>query len=426
MQITAICNPLTGIKSADVAQIFQDQWLRTRAERKEDAHKDKDHVCTIQSTHGRMTGDSGTGLAPVLFTEIGWSREECTLLDFAQTASWNGEGVPVASSYPLGVQLREALLGQPQRLWIHLPRFSKCSDLGLGLLAAFIPDSIPEREDFCADDFNYQTLEELSSVVAKIRMEHVAAVLLSAFTRLRQLTQDLSATITYSEEQPLFGFSGIAKSWTNYGVSAQSAQQAEALFGEISAFFEKSFASRMLLGAPKQMSSAGTGGGLGFLFNSLGFQVRDLALQLAENEVFWGKMRAAVSCSDAVFYLCEPFGAQIPQGFINVSDLAAEFAVPLVLMSESSGIRRGDLPRLGLAGNYDLNPEIYLGESCFSVISDARSAGEMTGLGAQTTQLLQTTHSAQVNISALSDSSYLHRSQLLREMTARCARTWGW
>ena len=418
MQITAICNPLTGIKSADVAQIFQDQWLQTRAEQKEDTRRD--HVCTIQSTHGRMTGDSGTGLASVLFTEIGWTPEECMLLDFAQTASWNGEGVPVASSYPLGVQLRQALSEQPQQLWMHLPRFSQCSDLGLGLLAAFIPESIPKQEDFCTDDFNYQTLAEFSSVVAKIRLEHVAAALRSALTRLRQLTQDLSVTVTYSEEQPLLGFSGIAKSWTNYGVSAQSAQRAEALFGEISAWFEKVFASQMLLGSPKQMSFAGTGGGLGLLFNSLGFQVRDLALQLAENEVFWGKLRTAVSCSDAVFYLCEPFGAQIPQSFINVSALAAEFAVPLVLMSESSGIRRGDLPRLGLAGNYDLNPEIYLGESCFAASSDARSAGELTTVHAQTIQ------AAQANISAQSDSTQLHLPQLLREMTARCARTWGW
>ncbi|XCB29962.1 hypothetical protein RQN30_00310 [Arcanobacterium hippocoleae] len=69
---------------------------------------------------------------------------------------------------------------------------------------------------------------------------------------LRTALSETALTLTYSDEQQLLGFSGMAKSWTNYGVSHEAAQEAETLFSKVSARIERAVFPRMLFTSAKQ------------------------------------------------------------------------------------------------------------------------------------------------------------------------------
>lgn len=379
MQITAICNPLAGLQSTAVAQIFRNQWLKVRAD------SASDDVHAIKSTHGRVAQGAGTGLAQVLFDEIGFLPDQCQLLDFAQLASWRGGKVPLASSFGLGLQLRRVLCAKPKQIWIHLPRFSQYSDLGLGLLTAFLP----EQQNFQPSQFASASLAEFAAVLSDELLQGCIAL-------LRELTRDVTVTITYSDDQQLLGFSGMAKSWTHYGVQDEIAQQAERIFGKLAARIEKLSGAKVMFTSPKQMPFAGVGGGLGFLFNTLGFQVHQVNQLLVSNDIFAGKLHDAINQADVVFYICEPLGEEIPTGLTQISELTKEVGVPLVLISEFSSLRKGDLPRLGLSGSYDLY--------------DASDGVDERDNAVQDLPALFTENQAV----ALSD------------IVQRCARTWGW
>ncbi|XCB29963.1 hypothetical protein RQN30_00315 [Arcanobacterium hippocoleae] len=104
-----------------------------------------------------------------------------------------------------------------------------------------------------------------------------------------------------------------------------------------------------------------------------------------------------------MFYICAKLGAQVPGGLIKLSEVAAEFAVPLVLISEESELRRGDLPRFGLAGSYDLFPA-----------DTSRGTFHTFNFAADNNDSVKR-----------NDFSFKY-AHTLRETVNRCVNTWGW
>ncbi|XCB29961.1 hypothetical protein RQN30_00305 [Arcanobacterium hippocoleae] len=154
MRITAICNPLSCLQSAEVAEIFAQQWLQARSVQVQTnenkaagdsgklavnaEHTAADAVKTFLFSQGRFSDGGGTGLRAALAHNCSDADDDYLLIDLAELSAWNGGAqAPVGSSAAVGMLLRRALHANKRQIHIHLPRFSQYSDLGLGLLLAF-------------------------------------------------------------------------------------------------------------------------------------------------------------------------------------------------------------------------------------------------------------------------------------------------
>lgn len=386
LQVVAVCNPITTLSSVEVADIFRHHWVAR------EKSSEKDAISTIYSSHGRAVFPE-TGMRQMLFSEIGLAENEYALVDVADFASWHGgKTPPISLSTEIGVRLREALKSGKKKIHVHLPRFSRFSDLGVGMLL--------EVADFRINQLKKQFFADGSgSFLENIPDEIVS----SAISRFKEITKDVEFTITYSDEQRLLGFNGMAKSWTHYGVSLQDAQNAEQIISKIELQFEKLLGRNLLFGSLKSTSFAGVGGGLGLFFNLLGLQVQQVADFLFAKSEFQARLKNKLANADLLFYLSDQLGAEVPNGLNKYSEIAQQYGIPFVLITEYSGLRKGDLPRFGLSGSYDLWSENFAFSLNFMEIADK---------------------STEKN----EEFDFLHAKQcdFLRTASMRCAQTWAW
>ncbi|MDR6938881.1 hypothetical protein J2S36_000424 [Arcanobacterium hippocoleae] len=397
------------MSAAIVGDTFSRGWNSVRAQGR------KDEIRTFHFSHGRKVSGVAADLPQILAEYWDLSAKDHALIDVAHCASWAGGNlVPDASSGFIGFGLRELIDSGAQKILIHLPLFARCSDAGLGMLMAFADDN-------CASE-----IREIETISLAERITNISDSLLAqAIANFREITKNTQIFITYSDALPLLGFSGMAKSWMNYGISAQSAQETEYLIGKIAGRIESLTAARRMLGVPRNMPFSGAGGGLAFLGSSLGITVSSLTDFLFAAQSYRESVKAAFAQSDLIFYICADLGAQIPAGLLRHSEIAAEAGVPFVLISLKSDLRKGDLPRLGLAGSYHLD-SVAPEKSDIDPRSDGLPAAKSCSHFAANGRISISSRQGLVDYPGCDfDLSELVR-QNLPALARRCAYTWGW
>ncbi|MBM7825523.1 glycerate kinase [Arcanobacterium pluranimalium] len=355
---------MSGLEPSRVSDVFLRGWAQVRP--------DDEHVC-LKSCEGEVIGYRSTGL--IDFYEDTWNvvphslsdqvdvyiaqRElrdtkrlvRRGLIDIAATCSWSDcSKLPTGSSRFVADAVCEALRAGIDELHIHLPRFSVASDLGLGFLGAF-----SHRELRFDDDVD-------------------APQLAAAIDDARAALANVRLIVTYSAEQGLLGISGMAKAWADRAVAGAQSQDFERHAGAWIHGLKSSYRAETAQASAAPLSNsglnigqfdvksiannkpfAGVGGGLGLIFDLLGAQIwpiSEFALRSGSGGEF--DLFTELGRCDIALYLTGVIGESIPRGLTLVSEQAQEHGVPLVLIAQSAGLRRGDLPRFGLAGAYEV------------------------------------------------------------------------
>ncbi|WP_126415734.1 hypothetical protein [Trueperella bialowiezensis] len=336
--------------------------------------RDDDVECLLTS-EGQTVAHVGTGLDDVVAARhphaqpnyidtaprrVHWTWPGAAFIDLADAVSWAGEGSPIGSTAFLGGDILALKEAGSTAVHVHVPRLMTHSDLGLGFLGKLAGVEL----DVLAEPF------DLSDIVA----------------RARRTLGDLRLTATYSGDLPLTGVGGMARAWHDAGADGAAAQNFERRAGEwvveLTRAAQRAGRTSLLNGPTinPRAGWAGVGGGLGMLLDLMGGQLRTIGEHLV----------SVPSDVDLVVYVCGAVGVDLPTGLHAAATQAQDIGVPVVLLTDSSGLRKGELPRLGLHGSYELRPERAF-------------AGDSDDLAA---------------ISTI--------PPLLDDAVARIARTWGW
>lgn len=327
-----------------VADLAQDSWWQIRP---------ADAVETFPVSPGWPRDLIGTGLAEIAQRtypdlralergdsladpwHVIWISDEqhYALIDLADAMSWEGHGSPLGSSAFLGRDLHTLITSGVRRLQINLPQFMRYSDAGQGLLAALT------GQDTTGAD---------TRTVAQI----IGAA--------RQAISQLTVYVTYSAPMELAGFSGMAHSWAEQGLDPQLAQRAQqelGQWGNTVAQALDTMADRLLPGTPlaTQSAYAGAGGGLAMMLEVLRARVLPIGAYLFG---MYPETDTAISQSDLCCYIGGRIGVNIPSPLTELSDRAGKYGVPVVLVADAAGMRKGELQNLGVHGSYELRPEL--------------------------------------------------------------------
>lgn len=368
MHIRLCATALPGMTPGAVARIVRDAWLERRP---------SDVVDTRILSDGEIIGNVGTGLDDVFRTRfadavadeasdprrVRWVSPESQtgMLDLAEALTWNGEGNPRGSTSFLAEDLRYFRDRGIPSVHIHLPQLMRASDIGLGLLSELTGVDVSFDE----------SSEELSAVLEKARSEI-----------------PMTLTVTFPADLRLIGVDGMARRWAVRGYDSQVAQDFERVAGQ----FVQNLIKAQQLGSRRSLIAtqldgraafAGVGGGLGFVLALLGGSVRSIGEFLLSHD-------GLREDTDLVVYVCAALGVDLPSGLATVTNQAERAGVPIVLVTDYAGLRRGELPRLGLHGSYELRPER-------AFVADDGGILEIADL-----------------------------PERLRDTTGRVAQTWGW
>ncbi|MFC5369995.1 glycerate kinase [Arcanobacterium bovis] len=352
---------MSGLEPSCVSDAFRRGWARVRPA--------DDHLHLL-SCEGNRIAKATTGLvdwyANTWDTVVSRSTDEAVafiaerkasssaravrrgVVDIAASHSWVGSALPYASSDFLAQLVRDLLAESIDELHVHLPRFCATSDLGIGFLGAFTGRGVSFYDDVDPQWF-------------------VAAV-----EEVRAALKGVNIVVTYGAEQELLGVSGMAKAWTDRGVAGQEGQDFGRHAGTWIHEIKRNLPdlgspagvlhvrsgsavgrSDAILAAAKPF--AGVGGGLGFVFDLCGAQIWPMSEFAVRSGGGDGvDLSAELAEYDLVCYVTGVIGESIPRGLTLVSDYAQEHGVPVILVAQSAGLRRGDLPRFGLAGAYEV------------------------------------------------------------------------
>lgn len=204
----------------------------------------------------------------------------------------------------------------------------------------------------------------------------------------RQQLSDMRLTVLAPREQRLLGLSGVARQWMNGGMEPGTAQTYERQLGqwvsELHSIEPPNRASLMKAQASSRGIYAGVGSGVAYVLQILGagvFPVGD-ATVLA-------RLAEPIKDADLVVYICGDIDENLPSGLLSAISLAQGEGVPVVVVYDSGGLRKGELPNLGLNGAYELRPD--------RSFNDEPNKADVGTL-----------------------------ENVLANMVARVARTWGW
>ncbi len=351
---------MSALEPSQVSEAFLAGWAQARP---------NDDISIFPSSEGALIGNRSSGLLDLY--ESYWnvlphsSSASCDvylgkkkvelptgakssvlsrgIIDLASSMTWREDGnLPLASTEFLGHALKNLIGIQVDEIHLHLPRFSAASDLGIALLSVFAPTPL--------------------SFDADVDVASLTVALNCFYTAL----DGIRVIVTYAEGQELRGVSGMAKAWNDRGVTGDAAQDFERHAGAwIHAMKRVAVGTRhtknkiVALGdAPSSdlKNFSGVGGGLGFLFDKIGAETWMLSEFVLRGGIYSDlDIAAQISKADAVFYLTSVIGEAIPRGLTLVSELCENYGIALILISESAGLRKGDLPRFGLAGSYDVD-----------------------------------------------------------------------
>ncbi len=352
MKVSLVCSTLPGMGPSAVLDRSVAAWTGVRGH---------DDVVGVATSEGETIAHVGTGLHDVVTLRhpnaearsidddaprrIHWVWEDSAFIDLADAMTWTGESDPVGTTAFLARDLLDLQHQGVRSVHLHLPRLISRSDLGLGLLGALTGVEIDVRGE--PRDLGH----ELAGA--------------------RRVLSEVNLTVTYAADLPLLGVDGMARMWDRAGMSAQDAQDFERHIGGWVRELDRAAAAstrRSLLGGANvdpRAGSSGPGGGLGMMVWLLGGRQHLIGDYLVGPYL--------PSDTDLIVYVCSAIGVDLPSGLHAAARHAEELGVPVVLLTDSAGMRKGELPRLGLHGSYELRPERAFGEedddmACISTI----------------------------------------------------------
>ena len=372
MRVVLTCSPLPGLRAKESAAIAGDAWRERRP---------GDAVLAVPVSDGIAMPFVGSGADEVLAgtgatqVQLGTAGErhfahvcgEAVLLDYTEVLG----GVPGrgtrGSSRMIGEDLAWAAASGHREVNVVLPVPGSVSDMGAGLLEALA------RADgrTCSDEV--ATLAAARSALGAMRVN-----------------------VLVSREQRLLGLSGVARAWMLEGLDSAQAQSFERAFagavatlGEAAAQLPSQRSLLPLRGSspvdPSRNIHAGAGGGSAFVLNLLGCAIFPIGEAVVRE-----RFASEIQDADLLVSVCARIGEDLPSSLLTGAALAQEVGIPVVVVYDSGGIRKGELANLGLNGAYELRPE--------RSYSDAEeTAADLAEIPVR-----------------------------LAELVGRVARTWGW
>ena len=97
---------------------------------------------------------------------------------------------------------------------------------------------------------------------------------------------------------------------------------------------------------------AGAGGGAAFMLEALGARTYPVG-----DATVASRLGPSLSHAELAVYVCGPIGADLPSGLLALLREAGG-RIPVVLAYDHGGIAKGELKALGIAGAYELRPEL--------------------------------------------------------------------
>ncbi|QTG76265.1 hypothetical protein [Trueperella pecoris] len=334
MRIALISSALPGLGPLDVGALAAGAWREARP---------GDDVAVVPTSEGQPVAHIGTGLEDVVrfraeaadTIDVPGGRRYVVagaraVIDLAEIMAWDGRGEPIGSTAFLASDISMLIDRGVTDLHLHLPQLMKPTDLGLGLLGGLAGQEVSFDDE--PGDLG-QILHDARSAV-----------------------RGLSLTATYAAGLPLLGVDGMARRWAALGYEAARAQEIEKKAGAWVHEFERAArhsTRRSLLAGGSDADSragyAGPGGGLGMTASLLGATTRLIGDILVASCV--GEE------ADLIVYVCDSIGVDLPSGLHAAVRCGQELGVPVVLLTDSAGMRKGEMPRLGLNGAYELRPQ---------------------------------------------------------------------
>ncbi|MDO5700061.1 MAG: glycerate kinase [Bowdeniella nasicola] len=158
-------------------------------------------------------------------------------------------------------------------------------------------------------------------------------------------------TVAWTEATPLLSLHGRAAELSTRGlVAAERAQEAERQVGQFVADLARAPGFESAIGLARQ---AGTGmaGGLAFLLAAMGARLVDAGTEIAHRSGW----KDQVAGADVVIALCaeDDLLAAETGPLVQLSTIAAQAAVPLVVVGAAPGLPRRHLARMGIGAAHD-------------------------------------------------------------------------
>ncbi len=268
-------------------------------------------------------------------------RGEHVLLDYTEVlGGLPGRGT-IGSSRMIGEDLVWAVETGLSRATVVLPVPGSVSDMGAGLL---------------------QELASANPAEGTQRSRERQPCESETLEAARRTLQSLRVTILVSREQRLLGLTGVARTWMLEGLEAELAQTFERSFAGAVATLNDSAAritSPLQLplhgrtpADPSRNIHAGAGGGSAYVLNLLGCPIHPIG-----DVVVRERLAAEIREADLLVSVCGRIGEDLPSSLLTGTALAQEAGIPVVVVYDSGGIRKGELANLGLNGAYELRPE---------------------------------------------------------------------
>ncbi len=397
MRVLLACSPLSGLSGAEVAELARTAWLTQRP---------ADRITAYPVSDGVSVPFVGSGLPEALLKEPteyplgrGDSRRfafragDTVVLDYSQFLDDAPATGALQSSTAVGEDLLWARANGAKRIVVALPAPGYCTDMGLGMLASLADARLPSG--WTATD-------------------PVPFALTPVLERASQVLSDVDLVVLASGEQRLLGFSGVARTWAYRGMDPERAQEFSRGMGAVAQDVAEAAAARantrpllplhgeQKTDRPERGPFSGAGSGVGFILDFLGGRLMPVGRATVSE-----RLREEARHTDLFVYVCAAIGESIPSGLQAAIELASAAAVPIVVIYDSGSLRRGELPRLGLDGAYELRPEeawqgVDRQRECAESEDDVAAAGTRAKLPGDEVQ------------------------ERLLSVTGRVARTWGW
>ncbi len=350
MHIFTLATPLAELDTQKVMEISRSAWV---SQRPTDTYCALPFVAgtqlgvqigSLQQVYAHLVKDLNLAQADSTRLKILWSHESLTLyalpdathgfLDLSVYAG-NTKLELAGSTAFLGDAILAAITAGLTTLHIHCPQFLQPTDLGIGMLGAISGRELEFRR--------FSTATNLTDIASSIRKK----------------IHNLHIIFTYDYPLPLLGLQGMAHAWSVRGYDMQKGQELEYLVSSWTRALDKEFSSSLLLNSsPHKTSFAGVGGGLGYLFSLLGCGIWVLDDYLLSDFAYGNRIQVEINRADLVLYITGNIRQDLPLGLNAITQRCEEAALPCVLLSNSAGFRRGDLPRYGLSGSYELRSDM--------------------------------------------------------------------
>jgi glycerate kinase len=336
--------PLPTLRATEVTDTVFTAWRRVRP---------NDEITVIPTSDGVAESYVGSGLDDALMPlarqcRLGGPGESrfahCDageiLLDYTDVL----DGIPgphSLTSRMVGSDLAWAVgRAGVSRIYVALPATGCVSDGGLALAEALAYPGATESV--------YGVRGEPRRPVAQREVS-------DWFARAASRVRNVDITVLAPEEQRLAGLAGIAHTWMMSGMPPDVAQQHGNELGAIAEMIERTpGAARAItfIGARPSSHDAFSGvGGMGLALTALGGHV-----YLAGEVALRSRLAPLVDTADLIVYVCGAIGENLPSGLAVAAEEAARAGAAVVVIYETGALRKGELPRLGIHGAYELFP----------------------------------------------------------------------